>query len=422
MASAPREQQAAGRDDRGWDGRTVLRVGLLWLVAANSRTVILALPPVLPDIHRQLGLDELQIGLLTTLPVLLLGLASVAGAAAVAHVGVRRTLVGGCLAVGAASALRGGGGAVALFGGSVLLGVAISVLQPALPTVAQAWFGKRVGAATAIYGNGFVAGEAIAASVMLPFVVPLAGGWRPALALWGVPGALLAALLLLPVASVPAVEGESATGWLPDLRNPWTWRLGAFQAGGSALYFGTNAFIPTELHAVGRPGLVAPCLAALNVTQLGAAVVVALLAHRGARTRPAMAVCGTLAAGGLVLVAFAPGPVAVVGCAVVGLTSAASFAVALALPPIVARPSEVHRLSAGMFSIGYLAAFLLPLMGGLAWDATGQPRSAFLPGFVGAGLIALALAGGRRRDGATDPVARLSPVGRGGARVALERA
>jgi CP family cyanate transporter-like MFS transporter len=408
-------------DGAGWDRRSVLRVALLWLVAVNLRTVVLALAPLLPDIHAQLHLDELEIGLLTTLPVLLFGAGAIAGSAAVSRFGVRRTMVAGCLVVGAASALRGAGGEAALFGGSALLGLAISVMQPALPSVAQAWFGARIGLATTIYGNGFVAGEALAASITLPVVVPLVGGWPQALAAWGLPCLVLGVVFLLPIGEVPAIEGQSDAGWLPDLRDRWTWRLGAFQAGGSALYFGTNAFVPTELHAVGHGSLVTPCLAALNITQLAAAPIVGVLAHFGTRTRPMMAGCGAVAAGGLVLVAFLPGPLAVVGCGVVGVTSAASFVVALALPPIVGRAADVHRLSAGMFLIGYLGAFVLPLVGGFAWDTTGQPRTALLPAVLGAVLIAGALAGTGGRDGADDPVGRLAPITRA-ARTVVERA
>ena len=394
----------AGAESSGGRRRYfVLRLTMLWLVAANLRSVVLALPPVLPTVHRQLGLSESAVGLLTTLPVLLLGAGAVLGSAAVELVGARRTVFAGLLLVGSASAVRGAGGPAALFGGSVLLGLSIAVIQPVLPSIAQAWFGARTALATAVYGNGFIAGEAIAASVTLTLVVPLGGGWQGALALWGLPCGIAALLFLLPAGTVPTLAADRE-GWAPNIRDPWLWRLGLFQAGGSAVYFGTNAFLPTELHAVGHAGLVSPCLAALNISQLGAALVVGLLAHRGAATRPVAVTCAAVAAGGLALVAFLPGPVAVVGSGIVGLSSACAFVVALALPPLVASPAGVHRLSAGMFTIGYVGAFAVPLLGGLLWDATGEPRTAFVPGAIGAALIATALL--RRPPAGTPDLAR----------------
>jgi hypothetical protein len=42
-----------------------------------------------------------------------------------------------------------------------------------------------------------------------------------------------------------------------------------------------------------------------------------------------------------------------------------------------------------MFAIGYTASFVLPLLGGAAWDATGIAASAFLPVALGAFMILL---------------------------------
>jgi CP family cyanate transporter-like MFS transporter len=362
---------------------------------------------VLPTIHHQLHLSETEVGLLTTLPVLLFGLGAVGGSAAVAKLGPRRTLVGGLLVVGAASAVRGAGGTAILFGASVLLGLAIAVIQPVIPTVAHAWFGTKVALATAVYGNGLIVGEALAASLTLPLLVPLTGSWQHAIAIWSIPCAVVAALLLvLRSASVPAQATGTVVGWSPSLDKPATWRLGLLQGGGSTLYFGTNAFLPTELHAVGHGDLVTACLASLNISQLLAVVIIGALARRHAPTRPILVVCGVVALVGIALVAFWPGPLAIVGAGLIGLSSACCFAVALALPAVMVPPHEVHQISAGMLTIGYVTAFALPLLGGLVWDATGQPRASFIPAVIGAALLMVALVR-RERPGVPDPAARL---------------
>jgi MFS transporter, CP family, cyanate transporter len=59
----------------------------------------------------------------------------------------------------------------------------------------------------------------------------------------------------------------------------------------------------------------------------------------------------------------------------------------LALPPLLAAPEDVHRLSAGMLAIGYTLSFIVPFVGGAIWDATGSPATAFLPGAVGATIV-----------------------------------
>src|SRR5215469_9446317 len=64
---------------RGGDGpvrgrwRIVLVCALFTLVGINLRTVILAVPPVLPQIAHDLSLTYTETGLLTSLPALIMG-------------------------------------------------------------------------------------------------------------------------------------------------------------------------------------------------------------------------------------------------------------------------------------------------------------------------------------------------------------
>lgn len=51
----------------------------------------------------------------------------------------------------------------------------------------------------------------------------------------------------------------------------------------------------------------------------------------------------------------------------------------LRLTILIGGIEQTTSLAAGMFTIGYLCSFLIPLAGGLAWDSTGDPRMAFFP-------------------------------------------
>jgi MFS transporter, CP family, cyanate transporter len=367
------------------------RLGLLWFIGANLRMTVLALPPVLPDIQRQLHLSETAIAALTNLPVLVLALAAVVGSAAVARLGPRSTLVLGLVVVGVSSGARGLGGTAGLFVASLALGIGIAILQPTMPSITRAWFAARVGFATSMYSNGIVVGEALAASLTLPLVVPWTGSWQKALAVWGLPALLAAGLLTFPLFTVPARPAGTPLRWWPRWADPVTWRTGLLQGGGSVLYFGTNAFLPVYLHAAGYPGLVAPCLAALNTSQLAAAVIVAVLARRSASPHVLLAVCGACALAGLAAIVVAPAPLAIAGSAVVGVCSAVAFIVALMMPALLADSDDVHRLAAGMTTIGYLSAFVFPLAGGLAWQVTGNSALAFVPEAFGALLFGTVL-------------------------------
>jgi CP family cyanate transporter-like MFS transporter len=55
-----------------------------------------------------------------------------------------------------------------------------------------------------------------------------------------------------------------------------------------------------------------------------------------------------------------------------------TFAVLLALPPLLSRPGDVHRTAAGMFTISYSCAVVAPTLSGGLWDLTGVPWTAFI--------------------------------------------
>src|SRR5215470_13950637 len=87
--------------------RALLSFALLWLAGAGLRVTPLAVPPVIPLIHQDLGLSETQIGILTGLPSLLFALAAVPGSLLIARLGAMSALVIGLIVNGIGAGLRG---------------------------------------------------------------------------------------------------------------------------------------------------------------------------------------------------------------------------------------------------------------------------------------------------------------------------
>jgi CP family cyanate transporter-like MFS transporter len=69
----------------------------------------------------------------------------------------------------------------------------------------------------------------------------------------------------------------------------------------------------------------------------------------------------------------------VAGAALVGFSLAITFVVTLALPPALSPPGDVHRMSAGMFTVSFTCAVIVPIICGALWDLTGKPWMTFLP-------------------------------------------
>jgi MFS transporter, CP family, cyanate transporter len=51
----------------------------------------------------------------------------------------------------------------------------------------------------------------------------------------------------------------------------------------------------------------------------------------------------------------------------------------LALPPALSAPNDVHRTAAGMFTISYGLAVIVPVICGALWDLSGAAWTAFVP-------------------------------------------
>jgi len=384
---------------RATPGLTLL---LLWLVGVNLRTVILGVPPTLPALHRSLSLSYSAAGLLTSLPVLLMAAGAIPGAYLVSRVGARRAVAVGLALVALGAALRGAfPSALMLFAFTVVFALGIAVAQPALPSLAQAWFPARIGRAIAIYSNGLLVGEVIAASITLPLLlVPF--GWQLALALWAVPAAIVLALWLIVTPATEAAVG-TAGAWLPDWRSGRMLRVGLLMGGASLVYFGMNSWIPDTLDARHAHALIPVSLGALNAMQLPVSFWLALRGDTMLGRRWPYVVAGVGSVVGVAGYALAPAGSAPLWAGLAGAAASLAFILNLGLPALFS-PSEVARTSGLMFTVGYGAAFFGPALGGFAWDWTGQFRFALLPMLVGA-VAMLAF-------GATLPGMRVTPEAR----------
>ena len=383
---------------------------LLWLFGLCLRMTVLAVPPVIPLIHESLALTQAQVGALASLPVLLFSFAAVPGSVLIARFGAFRVLVGGILLTAAGSALRGAApDAAALFAATFAMGVGIAIMQPSLPSVVREWVPRRIALGTAVYSNGLLMGEALAASLTIPVVVPLVGhDWRLALVAWSLPVFAIAIAGALHARGMPAPpHHERARLWWPDWKAPATWRLGLISGGCSSIYFTTNAFLPDWLRYVGRPDLLGAALSANNWLQIPASLLILAFSGRVMMRRWPFVVMGTLFTAAVVVMVQSRGAGIVAGSGVIGFCSAFVLTLTLALPPMLVAPQDVPRVSAAMFAIGYLCAIVTPVLGGWLWDASGIAWTAFVPAGLFGPLMVVMAWGLRleRRDGGATPAA-----------------
>ncbi len=159
-------------------GRVALGLSLV-LIALNLRALFPSLSALLPEAMAGTGASPALASVMTTLPVLCLGVFSFAAAPAARRLGTERAVLLALCAVAAGTALRGLGTVPALLGGGVLAGAGIAFGNVLLPGLVKRDFPDRIAAMTGLYSMSLSAGAAVAAALTVPAARARARGRGP---------------------------------------------------------------------------------------------------------------------------------------------------------------------------------------------------------------------------------------------------
>ena len=142
-------------------GRFLLGVSLV-LIAFNLRPVFSSASALLPEIRTGLGLSAFGTSMLTTLPVVCMGLFSPLAPRLAQRVGTERVLLGVIFLLGLGTALRGFSSIPLLFLGTALAGATIAIGNVLLPGVVKRDFPEKAALMTGCYTMALCAGAASA--------------------------------------------------------------------------------------------------------------------------------------------------------------------------------------------------------------------------------------------------------------------
>lgn len=342
----------------------------LFLVAVTLRPQLVGVGPLIPAIRLDLNVPYVWAGLLTTIPVLCMGLF-----APLAPVVVRR--VGSARGVGVATAAIAVTGlaralmpsAAGVLGATVAVGVAVAVAGALLPVVVKERFADRALTVTGVYVAGIQTGAASAALLAVPMTA-LPGGWR---------GSLFTMSAVALVAVVPwalivgrRIEHDPPATPAGIVAPGGVGRLAALFALQSIPFFGLITWLPTHLVETGWSSARAgAALALLNVVGLATSLTVPRVGDRVGSRRVYLhsgAGLGAIAVVGLMVApvgGFAWAALAGVGLSVL-------FTVTLTLPLDVAPDARsAAAASATVLGVGYTVAAGVPAFLGALRDWSG---------------------------------------------------
>ncbi len=379
-----------------------LLVAAILLLALNLRGPLVAVSAVVDPIRADLGIDAATAGLFTSLPVLCFGIATPLASAFLARAGLGRGVLIALAVLLAGIVVRSLDGLPAAVAGTVLLGLAITAANVAVPVVIGRDLPRHAGAVLGAYTAALNVGSMLTLALTVP--IAAATGWRAALASWG---ALVVVAAVAwwwatrgPAAGpAPADEGPPAAGW----RRPVAWVLTTAFAGQAFAYYGVTAWLPQLLRdELGMPAVTAGAAASVfQIAALGGAFGVPVLLRYGDAR---VAVLGVCAAWTTIPVGLFLAPSAwAVWCIVGGFAQGGGLVVIFSLVVRVARDTaESRQFSALVQGGGYTVAAAAPPLLGAVHAATGGWTAPLM--VVLAAIALLAVAGTLAASSATRPV------------------
>lgn len=256
MARRPR----AGAPPPGLVPLTVVVV----LIGLNLRSPVVGVPPLLTTIAEDLGLSAAVSALLISVPLACFALLSPAVGVLARRLGNDRTVLLGLLVLAAALAVRPLGGLGLLLGGTVAVGVAITIGNVLVPVLVRHQAGPRTPAVMAASTSSYGVGQGLATLVAVPLALVV--GWRGSLAAPSVMALVAAVAWWVWMGSAARREllafSASASGlargggrpvavaprrWSDPWREAGSWWVAAYFGLQAALFYSAGTWLPAQL-------------------------------------------------------------------------------------------------------------------------------------------------------------------------------
>jgi MFS transporter, CP family, cyanate transporter len=379
--------------------QSTLLMAAILVVSLNLRPAIATIGPLTNLILTDTGMGSTGIGLLTMLPVFLMGAGALSVRAMRSTMGEKFGIGLGSLIIAASCGARiwldTRFGLLATAAGA---GIGIAIVQALAPGFIKRNFIANTGRAIGLFSTGIVAGAALGAASAAGLADKF--GWAFALASWGIPALLAVAFWF--VASRPAGSEEraastvqAATVKAPALwRSRRSWSLLIFFGIGTGAFMLVMAWLPPFYVELGQSRqnagyLLAGLTFVESLTALGLAAVI----HQFPDRRGPLITCLVLVLAGLACLLVSPVLLAIPAVLLLG----AGIGILFPLSIIVAIDHVDDPTMAGDFTAfvqggGYIIASFVPFVAGVLRDAFADPSQAWMLMALGiVGLIVMAL-------------------------------
>jgi CP family cyanate transporter-like MFS transporter len=347
-------------------------VVLLFLAALNLRPIITSVASMMGAIQSELGISALTASLLTTLPVLCMGLFAPAATTLSRRLGLERTLFLSLLLITLATALRGIDGSnitlllVTAFAG----GIGISIAGPLLSGFIKKYFPTSPGIVS-IYSVSMTIGAALASGLTIPIYTQSHDNLSFALFSWAILGVVALIFWMATVRKKQPVAGKTERPRLP-LGNKKAIQFTLFFGFMASMFYSLTAWIsPIALRMGYSSQNAAMLLTLFTLIQVPVALLVPSFVNRTGKLNIWLVMFSVFELIGVGLLLL---PVPMLPAVLfLGVGAGALFPLALMLPIVETHTAEEAGAWSAMSQMGgYIMGALGPLFLGWTFDLSGH--------------------------------------------------
>jgi MFS transporter, CP family, cyanate transporter len=358
-------------NNRPVNASQLLPLTALSLVAINLRIAITSVPPVVVNIKEATKWDDTALGILTTIPVLCMGLFALLVPRLAARIGRRHTIAVALALIALALVSRWNTDwPWLLYPSAFFAGAGIALAAGLLPGIVREQMPNSVGFATGVWTSFMMFGAAIGAALTVPIALAL-NSWGWALAVWSIPAIVGLVVWLI----AERGRGSHQAVSFPRLadfpwRNPVAWSLTAYLTLNSIVFYSAVAWLAPSYTERGlSQELSGWNFGVFTIAQVIAALTMPTLAHRLGGRRIVLTMVVTLTAVSVLLIGWDPTFLPIVVLLVFGFTLGGGFALGLGLLSEYSSSAAASaRLTAMAFFVTYCVAAFSPTIAGFLMD------------------------------------------------------
>ncbi|MCY7579371.1 MFS transporter [Bacillus altitudinis] len=357
--------------------KKIFYLAALFLAALNLRPIITSVASMMSMIQSDLGVSALTASLLTTLPVLCMGVFAPVATKLSRRFGLERTLFFSIFLITIATGLRGTSQTVTILLMTAFAGgVGISFAGPLLSSFIKKYFPKSPGIVS-VYSISMTVGAALASGLTIPIYLRSEHNLPLALACWAVLG-VIALILWLGLARKNQQADHADVPLRLPLRNKKAIQFTLFFGFMSSMFYSLTAWIsPIALDFGNSPQYAAMLLTIFTLIQIPVALLVPAIVNRLGKPKLFLILCSLSELIGLIFLLL---PMPILPAVIfLGIGAGGLFPLALMLPIIETRtPEEAGTWSAMSQMGGYIMGGFGPFLIGLIFDISGHFQAAIV--------------------------------------------